>query len=105
MSVSNKNADRRRTRLIVSPDSMPVLSGHVRWHHDKGRKRWVLLAPERLLEPDETALETLRMCDGCTTVRAISIRLGQSYNASADEILEDITTVLQDLTDKGFLRL
>ncbi len=84
---------------------MPVLPDHVRLHHDKGRKRWVLLAPERLLEPDEAALETLRMCDGCTTVLAISTCLGQSYNAPADEILKDIIVMLQDLADKDFLRL
>ena len=99
------NGSGARTRPVVSPDSTPALPDHVRLHHDEGRGRWVLLAPERLLEPDEAALETLRMCDGSTTVRAISNRLGASYNAPADEILRDIIVMLQDLADKDFLRV
>lgn len=97
--------DRVRTRLVVSPDSTPVLPDHVRLHHDEARGRWVLLAPERLLEPDEAALETLRLCDGRTTVKAISNHLSKSYNAPADEILRDIIAMLQDLADKDFLRV
>ncbi len=94
-----------RTRLVVSSDSTPALPDHVRLHHDEARGRWVLLAPERLLEPDEAALEALRMCDGRTTVKAISNHLSKSYNASVDEILEDIIAMLQDLADKDFLRV
>ncbi len=90
---------------MVSADSMPALPDHVRLHHDEARARWVLLAPERLLEPDDAALDTLKLCDGRTTVRAISGKLGEAYNAPAEKILEDIIVMLQDLADKDFLRI
>ncbi len=83
---------------------MPFLPDHVRLHHDETRGRWVLLAPERLLEPDAPALDTLKLCDGRTTVKDISAKLSAAYNAPAEQILKDITAMLQDLADKGFLR-
>lgn len=94
-----------RERAVVSPDSTPALPDHVRLHHDQARDRWVLLAPERLLEPSEPALDTLRMCDGKTTVQDISNRLGKAYNAPVEQILGDILMMLQDLADKDFLRV
>ena len=96
--------DGSRKRHMVSADSMPSLPSHVRLHHDETRGRWVLLAPERLLEPDEAALDTLKLCDGRTTVKSISERLSEEYNAPAERILEDILAMLQDLADKDFLR-
>ena len=95
---------RDRTRCIVSADSMPFLPNHVRLHHDKTRGQWVLLAPERLLEPDGPALDTLKLCDGRTTVKAISNQLSKEYEAPVSQILSDIVMMLQDLADKDFLR-
>lgn len=94
-----------RKRALVSPESMPSLPPHVKLHHDKTRDRWVLLAPERLLEPDEAALAILRLCDGATTLRTIARALAQSYNASEDLILDDVKPLIQDLADKDFIRI
>ncbi len=94
-----------RERCVVLADSMPFLPDHVRLHHDETRGRWVLLAPERLLEPDGPALDTLKLCDGHTTVRAISGKLSEAYNAPEAQILRDIIVMLQDLADKDFLRI
>ncbi len=79
------------------------LPSYVKLHHDKARERWVLLAPERVLEPDETALEVVKMCDGKTSVGDIASRLASKYDAPADRILSDIIVMLQDLFDKRFL--
>ena len=94
-----------RKRRIASAASAPALPPHVKLHHDKTRERWVLLAPERLLEPDEAALEILRLCDGETTLRDIAGTLAKSYNAPADVILGDVTSLIQDLADKDFVRI
>ena len=84
---------------------MPSLPQHVRLHYDRSRDRWVLLAPERVLELDEPALETLKLCDGKNTVTIIAHKLSKQYQASGAQVLSDITDLLQDLADRDFLRL
>ena len=94
-----------RKRRLVSAESTPALPPHVKLHHDKTRERWVLLAPERLLEPDEVALGILRLCDGKTTLLSIAQTFAKSYNAPEDQILKDIEVLIQDLADKDFIRI
>lgn len=85
--------------------SCPRLPSYIKLHHDKARERWVLLAPERVLEPDETALEIVKLCDGKASVGDIASQLAKKYDAPADQILHDIIVMLQDLFDKRFLEL
>ena len=92
-------------RAIVSTESMPMLPSHIRLHHDKARGTWVLLAPERLLTPDEIALAILQLCDGKTTVTAISEKLAEEYKAPVNEIQKDVQSMLQDLIDKDFMQI
>lgn len=92
-----------RQRLIIDSSTMPVLPRFVKLRHDKGRDRWIMLAPERILTPDEIAVEVLMLLDGETTIREITTELAKKYNASEDVIEKDITNMLQDLADKGFI--
>ena len=98
-------AQGQRGRQIVSSTSRPLLAKHVKLQHNKVRDQWVLLAPERLLEPDEPALETIRRCDGEATVDEIAQSLANEYNASAEDIKRDVLPLLQDLTDKRFMTI
>ena len=82
---------------------MPAFPRHVKFHFNKQREQWVILAPERLLVPDETSVEILKLCDGTTSVDGIVGKLVEKYNAPHDVILKDVTRMLQDLADKGFL--
>jgi pyrroloquinoline quinone biosynthesis protein D len=90
-------------RLCVSAASRLVLPRHVKLKHDKVRDRWILLAPERVLDPDETALEIVRLLDGTRTVEGIVQTLAEKYAAPRDLIFGDVVALLQDLADKGFL--
>ncbi len=90
-------------RTVVTGASRPALPRHVRLRHDEKRGRWVILAPERVLLPDEIAVEILQRCDGAATVDDIAAALAQDYSAPEDEIRADVIAVLQDLADKGFL--
>jgi pyrroloquinoline quinone biosynthesis protein D len=94
-----------RSRAIATPDAKPALPKHIKMRHDAGRGRWILLAPERVFEPDETAVEVLKLCDGIRTVRDIATSLATTYNAPLTEIEGDIVAMVQDLADKGVLRL
>jgi pyrroloquinoline quinone biosynthesis protein D len=90
-------------RVIISGDSVPALPRHIRLKHDETRGAWVLLAPERVLMPDEIAVEILRRCDGEASVDGIADALAREFAAPVEEIQGDVIGVLQDLADKGFL--
>jgi pyrroloquinoline quinone biosynthesis protein D len=92
-------------RAIVESGSLPRLPQHVKLRFDQRRSRWIVLAPERVLLPDEIAVEILKRCDGKTNFSAIVDGLAAVYEASAEEIGEDVAEMLQDLADKGFVEL
>lgn len=94
-----------RARGIATPEVKPALPRHIKMRHDAGRGRWILLAPERVFEPDDTAVEVLKLCDGERTVHDIALKLAADYNAPVAEIEGDIVQMVQDLADKGVLRL
>ncbi len=89
--------------ISVSELSRPVLPRHAKLKFDQTRQVWVILAPERVLAPDEIAVEVLQMCDGVRNVGEIADLLAQKYAAEREAILTDVVTMLQDLADKGFL--
>jgi pyrroloquinoline quinone biosynthesis protein D len=93
----------RGRNISVSEASRPVLPRHARLKFDETRQVWVILAPERVLAPDEIAVEVLRLCDGVRSVEAIIDQLAAKYAAPRDAISTDVIAMLQDLADKGFL--
>lgn len=91
----------QRTRAIVTAETRPAIPRHIRLKHDAGRSRWIILAPERVFDPDETAIEVFRRIDGQRTVADIAALLAAEYNAPPEDILADVIAMLQDLADKG----
>ena len=89
--------------ISVSETSRPVLPRHAKLKFDETRQRWVILAPERVLAPDDIAVEVLRLCDGARSVGAMIDRLAEKYTAERAAIAGDVIAMLQDLADKGFL--
>jgi len=85
----------------VEPTSVPRLPRGVRLSFDEQRKRWTLLAPERVFVPDEIATEILQRCDGIATVEMISGALADKFNAPLNEVAHDVIEMLQDLANKG----
>ena len=96
------NETRSRT-LQVSEQSKPALPRHVKFRYDETRKVWVILAPERVLAPDEIAVEVLKLCDGVRSVSEMIDELAAKYHAPRAEIGADVIAMLQNLADKGFL--
>jgi len=89
--------------ISVSATSRPKLPRHARLKFDETRHVWVILAPERVLAPDEIAVEVLQLCDGVRSVADIADQLAVKYAAPREAILTDVIAMLQDLADKGFL--
>ena len=92
-----------RRRMSVSEASIPTLPRGARLRFDDARQRWVLLVPERVLAPDDVAVEILKLCDGKKSVGGIADELATKYAAPRDEILTDVIAMLQDLAESGFL--
>lgn len=89
----------------VQDDAVPALARGVKLRFDKARDAWVLLAPERVLVPDEIAIEILKRCDGKASVTAIVEDLSQAFSADPAQVAPDVHAFLQDLANKGMVRL
>jgi pyrroloquinoline quinone biosynthesis protein D len=91
-------------RLNVEGTTVLSVAPHVRFRFDETRKAWVVLAPERLLLPDEQAVEILHLIDGERDVDAIVNELAGRFDAPREVISGDVLRMLQDLVDKRVLR-
>ncbi len=76
--------------------------GH-RLREDKARGRWVILAPERVFEPDDIATEVLLLVDGVRTFDEIVDALAAKFAAPRDAIAADVTVMLADLRERQVL--
>ena len=86
-------------------DAAPAFNRGFRLRHDQVRGAWVVLAPERLFMLDDPAVEVLKLVDGARTVPAIVDELAAKYDAPRDVIAADVQAMLQDLVEKGAIRL
>jgi pyrroloquinoline quinone biosynthesis protein D len=80
---------------------VPRLPRHIKFRFDEARQQWLLLAPERVLMPDEIAVEILKLCDGAADVGSIADTLAAKFAAPRDVVGKDVMQMLQDLADKG----
>ena len=101
--MNTATAPAARRRLIVAEDSIPSLARGTRLRYDEARQRWVLLVPERVMAPDEIAVEILQLCDGRRSVADIIDQLAEAYAAPREEIAADVIAMLQDLAGSGFV--
>ena len=89
--------------ISISEASRPKLPRHAKLKFDETRQVWVILAPERVLAPDEIAVEVLKLCDGERSVADLVDQLAAKYAAERSAIAGVVIAMLQDLADKGFL--
>ena len=91
-------------RLMVSEPIVLHLAPHIVFRFDETRARWIMMAPERLMLPDEQAVEILKLVDGKASVDAIVDSLAARYTQAPRELIaRDVAAMLQDLADKGCL--
>ena len=86
------------------PDAaVPRLPRGVRLRQDTARGGWVLLAPERILQPDAVAVEILTRVDGQASLAQIVDSLAAAFSAERAQIDADVRAFLGNLAEKGFL--
>lgn len=89
----------------VEGEAVLRFAPHTRFRFDEVRQVWIVLAPERLMLPDEQAVEILQLIDGERAVDGVIDELVGRYDAPRDVVAVDVIKMLQDLVDKKVLRL
>lgn len=88
----------------ITRDSRPALRAGVRLQQDRARDRWVLLAPERVVELDDIALVVAQL-DGTRSLAQIAQELAAEFDADAAQIEADVIELTDTLHQKRLLRL
>jgi len=91
-------------RQSVEGGAVLRFAPHTKFRFDEVRQAWIVLAPERLLLPDEQAVEILQLIDGERAVDGVIDELVRRYEAPREMIAGDVVKMLQDLVDKKVLR-
>jgi pyrroloquinoline quinone biosynthesis protein D len=92
------------TAATLDPAARPRLMRGVRLREDPARG-FVLLAPERVLTANPTAVEVLKRCDGERTVAEIVNELATTFSADRSRIAVDVDALLADLAAKRMVAL
>jgi pyrroloquinoline quinone biosynthesis protein D len=92
------------TRPPLAGAAVLRFAPHAKFRFDEVRQAWIVLAPERLLLPDEQAVEILRLIDGERAVDDVIDELVRRYEAPREVIAGDVAAMLRDLVDKKVLR-
>jgi pyrroloquinoline quinone biosynthesis protein D len=90
---------------VIAADARPRLARGVRLREDPARGGHVLLAPERVLNPNRTAIEVLRRCDGERTFAGLVDELAGVFAMDREAIAGDVADLLADLAQKRLVDL
>ena len=94
-----------RQRTIITPETVPSLPTHIRLQFDELRQKWVVLAPERVLWPDDVSVDILKHCTGTGNTGQIIDALATDYQADRTVIEADVIEFLQDWSDRRLLQV
>lgn len=94
-----------RIRAVATEACTPKFPHHVRLTFDEVRRKWVVLAPEKVLWPDEVSVDILKLCDGQRTIGDIVTELAAAYSGDREVITRDVTEFIQEWSDNLLLKL
>lgn len=89
----------------LATTGIPKLARGVRLRHDEARGQWVLLAPERVLNPDPVAVEILKKVDGVRSIDAIVDELASAFTVDRARVATDVDAFLAGLVEKGMIEM
>ncbi|MBT3939392.1 MAG: pyrroloquinoline quinone biosynthesis peptide chaperone PqqD [Pelagibacterales bacterium] len=92
------------TPIILKNNDIPKFSKSVKFKFDVQRNKWIINAPERVIELNESAAEILQLINGKISIKTITNKIKNKYvHTPEDLILNDIIKLLQLLADKRFV--
>ncbi len=92
-----------RQRLVIDGNTRPRLPPYIRLRFDDVRQAWVVLAPEKVMWPDEISVDILKRCDGAATADEVIDALSEEYDAPRDAIEADVIAFLQEWADRRLI--
>lgn len=90
---------------MIPIDCTPSFPRGVRLKDDRVRNRWVLLAPERVMEMNPVAVAVLQQVNGKDSLRDIVKILAQKFDADSALIQKDVGDLLESLAQKKMVNL
>jgi coenzyme PQQ biosynthesis protein PqqD len=90
---------------LVADQAKPRLPRGVRLKLDETRNEWLLLAPERVIKTNQTAVEILKRCTGDATFSEIVDDLASTFQTDRAVIEPDVRKLLADLATKRMVDL
>jgi pyrroloquinoline quinone biosynthesis protein D len=87
----------------ISAQTIPALRRGIRRHYDATREQNVLLCPERVILLDDIGNSIIELCDGERSIAAISLALAERYAEDPAQVEADVTSFVQELSDKGLV--
>jgi hypothetical protein len=88
----------------LTADTVLVRPRWARLKHCGVRNAWMLLVPERVLHPCPTTTDILQRLERPRALGALAADLAAEYDAPQEAILADISDLLGDLVEKGYVR-
>lgn len=87
----------------LSADHVPKFARGVRFREDTARGQWVVLAPERVFQPDPIGVEILKKVDGARSIGVIVDELAAAFSVDRARVAADVDTFLAGLVEKGLI--
>ena len=92
--------------LRLPPETaVPRLARGTRLVHDVARGRWVLLAPETVVELDDVAHEILARVNGAANLRQIAVALSGIFAGDPATVDTDLREFVADLESRRLVEL
>jgi len=79
------------------------LAPGVRLHQEEGGVAFLLI-PEGVVELSPTAVAIVELLDGARTLDDVTKTLAERYDASPDELRDDVAQLCDEFRSKGYLR-
>lgn len=90
---------------MIADAVVPSYARGMKFRFDGVRDIWVVLGPERMFQPDDTAVEVLKLVDGRRSFGAIIDDLCGRFAAPREIVAGDVEELLRDLAVKGVVTL
>lgn len=88
----------------IGADDTLVRPRWARLQHCAVRERWVLLVPENVLFPCPATVEVLQRLAEPTRFGEIVAQMAAEYDASAQEISDDLAPLIGGLVEQGYVQ-
>ena len=89
----------------VRDDAIPRMPRGVRLKRDAQSGEWLLLAPERIIKTNSSAVEILSRCTGDASIAAIVDDIAAAFDAPRPTVDADVKALIASLASRRLVDL